>query len=72
MRNRCTLGANIDTTLYEAFTCYCERNKVTISEMLRDFVTYCVVSQMPDYEFRQSCGGLVKNKDIINYFKSKP
>jgi len=69
MSDKCTLGAIVDATLYTAFTAYCERNGVKMSEVLRDFATYCVLSQMPEYTLPKHSGGLVQNKQIIDYFK---
>lgn len=69
MSDYCTIGAVVDSTLYAAFAAYCERNGQTVSALLRDFATYCVLSQMPQYTLPESAGGLVRNKQIIDYFK---
>lgn len=69
MSDYCTIGAVVDSTLYAAFAAYCERNGQTVSALLRDFATYCVLSQMPEYTLPKHSGGLVQNKQIIDYFK---
>jgi len=69
MSDKCTLGVIVDATLYTAFTAYCERNGQTVSALLRDFATYCAVSDMPNYSLPESAGGLVKNQKVIDYFK---
>jgi len=69
MSRKTTIGAVVDSTLYVAFAAYCDRNGVTMSEVLRDFATYCAVSDMPNYSLPESAGGLVKNQKVIDYFK---
>lgn len=71
MSDKCTIGAVVNSTLYVAFSAYCERNNTTMSEVLRDFATYCAVADMPTYSLPESSGGLVKNQKVIDYFKTK-
>lgn len=71
MRNNNAIWSSLNDATHAAFIAYCERNNTTMSEVLRDFATYCAVSDMPTYSLPESSGGLVKNQQVIDYFKTK-
>lgn len=68
MDYKATLGAKVDTVIYNAFNAYCKRKGVTVSAMLTKLVTDCVISEMPDYVGKEIKHTSVQQPEIINFF----
>ena len=70
-KEKSTLGARIDTVLYDAFNVYCKRQNTTVSLMLSKLVIDCIKTEWPDHEWESTGGTLVQNQDVINFLNQR-